>query len=70
MINKIIKWASWAVSALALLCVFFGTVAYLFGNIRIFGAQYGTYLLFGGYFLLSAILLVLLTLSCKENKKE
>jgi hypothetical protein len=68
--HSILKWASWIVSAIGLLCIFIATFAYLIGNVHVLGAQYGTYLFFGEYFLYSAILLVLLTMSCKEKTKD
>jgi predicted anti-sigma-YlaC factor YlaD len=64
----ILKWAGWAVSALSLLLIFFGFIAYMLGNIQILGAHYWTYFIFGQNLLFSAILLVLLNISLKDNK--
>jgi len=68
--NSILKWVSLAASALALIMIFLGILAYLLGNILIFDVRYGTYLLFGHYVLITSILLVLLAILFKENKKD
>jgi hypothetical protein len=68
--KTILKWASWLVSALAFCLIFLGSLGYLFGNTSILGAKWGTYYLFGGYFVLLAILLVVLNISCKDSCKE
>jgi hypothetical protein len=68
--RTILKWASWLVSAFAIYLLIFGCLAYLFGAIEIFGVKMGTYFTFASYFMPLAILLVLLSISCKEKRKE
>jgi uncharacterized membrane-anchored protein len=68
--KAILKWAAWLVSAVSIIMMFLGSLGYLLGNISIFGAKWGTYYLFAGYFVPLAILLVLLSMSCCEKNKE
>ena len=68
--TTILKWASWLVSAVAICFMILGSIGYLLGNVSIFSTKWGTYYLFGGYLMLLAILLVLLSMSCKEKCKE
>jgi predicted anti-sigma-YlaC factor YlaD len=68
--KTILKWASWLVSAVAICLMILGTLGYILGNISIFGAKWGTYYVFAGYFTPVAILLVLLSMSCHEKCKE
>jgi hypothetical protein len=68
--TTILKWASWLVSAVAICFMILGSLGYLLGNIPIFAVKWGTYYFFGGYLMLLAILLVLLSMSCKEKCKE
>jgi hypothetical protein len=68
--KTILKWASWLVSAVTICLMILGTLGYLLGNISVLGAKWGTYYVFGGYFTPMAILLVLLSMSCNEKRKE
>jgi len=68
--KTLLKWASWLVSAIAIIFMIIGSLGYLLGNIHIFGARWTTYYLFAGYFIPLAILLILLDISCKEKYKE
>jgi predicted anti-sigma-YlaC factor YlaD len=68
--KTLLKWASWLVSAVAILFIIIGTICYLLGNIEFFGVKWGTLYLFGGYFMPLAILLILLDISCREKCKE
>jgi hypothetical protein len=65
--NSILKWATWLVVALSTYLMVFGFLGYLLGNVQIFGVRYGTYLLFGGYFTLFAIMVILFKIS-SQNK--
>jgi hypothetical protein len=65
--NSFLKWASWLVAAVSAYLIGFGFLGYLLGNIQIFGVWYGTYLFFGGYFLLFAIMVILLKISCQKK---
>ena len=68
--KTVLKWASWLVSAVAIIFMILGSLSYLFGNVHIFGALWTTYYLFAGYFIPLAILLILLDISCKGKCKE
>jgi len=68
--RTILKWASWLLSAITICFMILGSLGYVLGNIAIFGAKWGTYYLFAGYFTPVAILLVLLYMSCNEKCKE
>jgi hypothetical protein len=67
--KAILKWAAWLVSAASIIMMFLGSLGYLLGNIPLFGAKWGTYYLFAGYFVPLAILLVLLSMSCCDKGK-
>jgi len=68
--KTILKWAAWLVSAFSILIMILGSIGYIFGNIQILGARWGTYYLFAGYFVPLAILLVVLEMSCRDKCKE
>ena len=65
--NSFLKWASWLVAAGSAYLIGCGFLGYLLGNIRIFNVKYTTYLYFGEYLVLFAIMVILLKISC--NKK-
>jgi hypothetical protein len=65
--NVFLKWASWVVAAGASYCILLGLLGYLLGNIPIFGVKYGTYLIFGGYIVLFAIMVILLKISHQDK---
>ena len=67
--KKILQWASWLLSAVSICFMILGSLGYLFGNIHIFGAKWGTYYLFAGYFIPLAILVLLLSMTCCEKDK-
>ena len=68
--KAILKWASWLVSAIAIYLMIVGCLCYVIGTSSLFGVNMGTYFLFAGYFMPLAILLVVLSMSCKEKCKE
>jgi hypothetical protein len=68
--KTILQWASWLLSAVIICFMVLGSLGYLFGNIQILGVKWGTFYLFASYFTPVAILLVLLSMSCFEKRKE
>ena len=69
--KTILKWASWLLSAVIICFMVLGSLGYLFGNIHILGVKWGNILsFFASYFTPVAILLVLLSMSCFEKRKE
>jgi hypothetical protein len=65
--NTFLKWASWLVSAVSAYLIGMGFLGYLLGNIQIFGVRYGTYLMFGDYFVMFSIMVILLKISCQKT---
>ncbi len=65
--ETLLKWASWLVAAASTYLIGLGFLGYLLGNIQIFGVHYGTYILFGGYFILFSIMVILLKISCQKK---
>jgi|GEM_PF-7043409 len=65
--SAFLKWFSWLAAAGSAYLIGMGFLAYLLGNIQLFGVHYGTYLLFGGYWVLFSIMVILLRIACQKN---
>ncbi|MCX6306827.1 MAG: hypothetical protein NT040_17815 [Bacteroidetes bacterium] len=65
--NSFLKWSSWLVATGSAYLIGCGFLGYLLGNTRIFNVKYGTYLYFGEYFVLFAIMVILLRISCQKK---
>jgi hypothetical protein len=62
-----LNWSSWIAAAVSTYLILMGCLGYLLGNMQIFGVKYDTYLTFGGYFVLLAIMVILLKISVREK---
>jgi hypothetical protein len=67
--KTVLKWLSWLSTAFATLLLFLGSLGYLIGNVPIFGIKWGTYYLFGGYFVQLAILFVVFYIAFRDPEK-
>ena len=65
--NLILKWVSWLACGAATYLLFMGCLGYLLGNIQLLHVKYTTYILFSGYFLLFAIMVLVLRIACRKD---
>ncbi|MDP1622267.1 MAG: hypothetical protein Q8M08_08000 [Bacteroidales bacterium] len=65
--KSLLTWASWLVAVVSTYLITMGCLGYLLGNIQIFNVRYTTYLSFGGYFVLLAIMVILLKISYQKK---